>query len=94
MLRVYKYPLPIARLDRFELELPVGAELLHVDVQGAVPQLWALVDPNAETQRRTFILRGTGHEITDTIIRHIGTFLVSGGALVFHLFEILEVKPS
>ena len=52
--------------------------------------IWALVDPNAALVRRRFRCAGTGHFLTDAMssIDHVGTFLISQGALVFHLFEI------
>jgi hypothetical protein len=87
--RVYKYALPVE--DIFTLTLPFGAELLHVDEQHGAPCLWALVNPDATSEQRRFRLAGTGHPIEIAKpMRHVGTFFLHGGELVFHLFEILD----
>lgn len=88
MRTVYKYPVPVA--DEVRIDMPFGAKVLHVEQQGEGVYIWALVDPSAERERRVFIVRGTGHPIDDDMpIEHVGTFLLQGGALVFHLFEVL-----
>lgn len=92
MRRVYKYGIRIE--DDIVLTLPRGAEILHVDVQrnpADEPEdafVWALVDPSAEQVDRRFRLAGTGHGLPDDDLTHIGSFLMMGGALVFHLFEV------
>lgn len=90
MKRVYKYEVPIQ--DQFALQLPVGAQVLTVQTQyGDAPRLWALVDADsAVTELRSFILRGTGHDIEEPVDRliHCGTFQLQDGALVFHVFEV------
>lgn len=83
---VYKYGFDIT--DDFELELPKGARILHVDVQNGYPYIWALVDPDAPKEKKKFHLAGTGHPINEKIKNHIGTFLLHEGALVFHLFAL------
>lgn len=85
---VYKYPVPL--LDNFTLPLPDGAEILHVAEQGpSAPYLWALIDPTAPTRLRTFRLAGTGHNIFQPVAnKHVATFFVNGGGLVFHLFDV------
>lgn len=90
MRQVFKYPLSIE--DEFTLQLPIGAELLAVQVQivrgTETPTLWALVDDSAPSELRTFLLRGTGHPIdASKNIQYVGTFQLGGGAFVGHLFE-------
>src|SRR5881396_3003294 len=91
---VYKYTFLIG--DYFKLSLPKGAQILHVGTQPSHsfgPKasggcLWALVQPAAAKEEREFLLVGTGHPISPTDrLEHIGTFMLNGGALVFHLFE-------
>ncbi len=87
--RVFKYPVPVE--DKFTLTLPVGAKVLDVQAQHGEPQLWALVrDPWVHEHQRTFILRGTGHPIEEAADRlsYCGTFQMSRGHLVFHVFEV------
>ena len=86
---VHKYPFPIE--DHFRLELPLGAKVLSVQVQRGQPCLWALVTPSTPLGERFFRLAGTGHEITQepSRLKHVGTFQLHDGAIVFHLFEVL-----
>lgn len=100
MKRIFKYPLPmevdgpLARWKgRFEIELPVGAEILTVQAQGNVPVLWATVDPEAPKEKRKMLLLNTGAEIPPdaSYTRYIGTYQLNGGGLVFHLFEDMDV---
>jgi hypothetical protein len=90
MLTVYKYP--IAGADEFTLSLPVGAQLLSVQMQNGQPCLWALVDPDTRPVNRKFRLAGTGHPIeqSNVELKYVSTFQANGGALVFHVFEILD----
>ena len=91
MLTIWKYPIPVQ--DNIQVEMPKGARVLTVQMQMDVPYVWALVNPQAEKEIRTFRLVGTGHEIRHSDkLTYIGTFQLEGGALVFHLFE--RERPS
>lgn len=83
-MKVWKFPIPVQ--DEFALDLPVGAQVLHVDAQAGKPCLWALVDPEAPKAQYTFYVRGTGHEVAEDLI-HVGSFQLDGGRFVGHLFE-------
>lgn len=73
--------------DSFELDLPSRSTPLSVQVQGGVPCLWMLVEPDTPRVKRRFYVRGTGHPCDDCDAdRFIGTFQLAGGQLVFHLF--------
>jgi hypothetical protein len=86
---IWKFPLVQGRTNH--IEMPVGAEILTVQVQDIVPSIWALVDPNAEKEVRSFNTFGTGHPIEEDIARkYIGTYQLGGGELVFHVFERLH----
>lgn len=88
MLTVHKYPLQM--LGEEILALPQGAQILHVAEQHGSMQLWALVNPEqAQTEDRVIRVAGTGHPIDDRRGRlvFINTFMMRGGALVFHAFE-------
>lgn len=84
MWEVWKYPLP-PPCDAFEIEAPLNAEWLDVQLQNGKPVMWALVTPKNGIRRYQFIWRGTGHAIEPDSYRHVGTFQM--GALVFHIFE-------
>lgn len=90
MLKVFKYPVPIG--DAVTIDMPAGAQPLHVAEQHGTVCLWALVDPARPPVPRRFRFAGTGHEITEDLayLNHVGTFFMRGGDLVFHLFEIMS----
>jgi hypothetical protein len=69
------------------VEMPEGARILSVQMQAHEPQIWALVDPDAPKVKRTFKSLPTGHVSDADHENYIGTVLMSGGALVFHIFE-------
>ena len=84
---IWKFPFQVT--DDFEIEMPVGAQFLHVDVQNDYsPCLWAIVDPKAPKEVRKFHLSGTGHPLNKKLTKanHVGSFFLRGGQLVFHLF--------
>ena len=84
---IYKYPL--AAMDEQKVAMPRGAHILCIDVQRGVYCLWALVDPEAEKEQRTFSIVGTGHQIADAArLDYIGSAQL-GDALIFHVFEKL-----
>lgn len=85
MRTIYKYPLRI--VDEQTVRMPIGAELLSVQMQNGLPCLWATVDPDLGERSRRILIRGTGHPLTGQEGRHISTFQMQGGALVFHAFE-------
>lgn len=83
---VYKYPLNPMQ-TRQTITLPVGAQILSVQLQNLGMMLWALVDPESKkTEERSICIYGTGHAIYHDV-RHISTLLINDGTLVLHVFE-------
>jgi hypothetical protein len=83
---IWKFAVPLSYAT--EMEMPSGAEILHVGLQKDEIFLWAKVDPNAEKVKREFMVEGTGqppnrrlHDAT-----HLGT--VSQDVFVWHVFEV------
>lgn len=72
------------------LDMPVGAEILTVQEQYGHPQMWALVDPYADTEEREFNSYGTGQDVPDSPGVHVGSFQsrLNGAFYVFHVFEV------
>lgn len=75
-----------------EILIPIGAEIVHVEVQGSAPQMWAIVDPQAENEVRQFLIFGTGVDLNvlgaeSAELHHRATFLIQG--FVWHLFELV-----
>ncbi len=70
------------------IELPVGSRILNVDAKGDdTPILWALVDPDNDTEVKTLALYATGTELPHEPGRYLGSFQLFGGTLEFHAFE-------
>lgn len=85
--KVFKFPLPVVDLQY--LDLPEGAEILAVQMQGNVVCLWALCEPEQKTAPRLIRIMGTGHKLgIHEHCRFISTFQMESRALVFHVFEV------
>jgi len=85
-MRIWKWTLAVKDLQ--VVELPMGAKVLSVQVQGEGPQLWALVDEHQPLkQARRIAIYGTGNPMPDDPGEYISTFQMHGGELVFHAFE-------
>lgn len=88
MLKIYKYPLG-SFVHKFEINLPRNAQVLKVDLQGAHPVMWVLLDPSAELSPREFFFVETGASIDDDLLcksDYIGTIQTNNN-YVLHLFE-------
>lgn len=88
--RIFKYPLMV--VDQQTIMMPRGADILCVQMQGEVPTLWAVVDPDwnghpAPEEARTINIYGTGNPMRDPMGLYIGTVQQFSGALVWHVFD-------
>ncbi|HYI66345.1 MAG TPA: hypothetical protein VEW95_05440 [Candidatus Limnocylindrales bacterium] len=100
MRRIFKFEM-VPREDligvhpEIHVQMPRGAEILHVDAQGDRMFVWALVDPTAALARYSFVVLPTGAEVTWPVglVPHIGTVLMRGGSLVWHVFSDREPRP-
>lgn len=80
---IWKYDLRVE--DEILVEMPAGAELLHVGNQtGEIDRftVWARVIPGAHVARR-LLVRGTGHPAP--AVPYVGTAF--SGPLVWHVFD-------
>jgi len=87
MITIFKYTLDAGNV---ELDFPVGAKILTVAGQNDTPCIWAEVDTEAPTEKVIFEVYGTGHEIKRGMgidREHIGTVLLCGGSLVWHVYR-------
>ena len=94
MRTVWKYALPVQD-EIIEVEMPKGAEILHVDTQREQVCLWALVESEQEKEIRRFRIHGTGHPLANnagtgynTYDTYVGTSIHLDGMLVWHVFEV------
>jgi hypothetical protein len=88
-LTVHKQNLSL--VDDQEISAPEDAEFLHVAEQHGRPTLWYRCDIDKPDRLYQIAVCGTGHECpsADEAV-YVGTFLMHGGALVWHVF----VKPT
>ena len=90
-LTVWKFPMRIA--DVAVAEMPKGARLLRAGIQNDTFCVWALVDPEAPKVERRVRIAGTGHPIAADLTEvYVNTFEMHGGALVFHVFDLGELR--
>lgn len=88
-MRIWKWTLAVT--DKQTLQMPAGAKLLTVQMQGEAPQLWALCDETAPKMPRLIAIHGTGNPMPDEWPgEYVGTFQIHGGALVFHVFDAIS----
>lgn len=84
MRTIYKYGI---NLGVTELDLPANAEVIHAGLDPREQMsIWCLVTPEAPTEKKKFVIKGTGHEIESNLY-YIKTFNVD--PFVWHLFELL-----
>lgn len=99
MKTIWKFPIPVQD-DIIEISMPKQAEIVHVAWKAGQLCLWAIVETESikgyeSTEIRKFRVRGTGHEIKpnvntgyNTYDTYVGTALVDGLPLVWHVFEV------
>lgn len=99
MKTVFEYSLSLEPMQK--LQLPNGAEIIHVDMHEVfgglvLPVLWAAVDTNEKLREFWFSVIATGHEFpkpervnTSWIFRHIGTARIADKPLMWHVFEVV-----
>lgn len=94
-MRIFKYPLmppPATDSPYSDVEMPEGARVLSVGVQGDDAMVvWALVDPEAKKVVRRFAVYPTGlSEVSEHPVNFVGTVMFERGRLVFHVFNAGE----
>jgi hypothetical protein len=82
-LTIHKQPLTMAP-EQF-MALPLGAEMLTVELQYGSPMLWYRCDPDEPKETRSVRCAGTGHPVS--VGKHLGTCIVMDDQLVWHYFE-------
>ena len=88
MKTIYKYELQVETND---VEMPKGAEIIHVAAQGERIFLWAMVDTDflvdeMQWETRPIVVLGTGMDATGVDAEdHIGT--IHAGGFVWHVFN-------
>lgn len=85
---VYKYR--ISSTGRSSVQMPGHAQLLAVQNQDELVQVWALCDPAQPVMvPRHFMALKTGEHVDlDDTARFVGTVQLTGGRYVAHIFEV------
>lgn len=86
--RVLKFAFRIE--DDVKIQMPVGARILHANVQHGVPCVWALGDLAGPYCERHLQIVGTGNPLPAELGQYVGTFMMYDGALVWHVFDAGE----
>lgn len=94
MRTVWKYAIPAE--VTFTLDMPGDRTFLTLDKQGESPHIWVEVDPDSEPFERRFHIVGTGEPLPTTLkprheLAYRGSWQMSGGMFVFHLYEEVHV---
>lgn len=90
---IWKYPLNVGSQT---IELPRGADLLHIAEQHGCLTLWARVAPTAPLVTRNVLVVGTGGAPRVTgRCSYVGTAALCtvGGDYVWHAFDLGEYIP-
>ncbi len=89
MKTVWKFPLSLTEKQR--VEMPLGAQILDVQLQNSSPCLWAIIQTGAEmqTEMRVFETYGTGDPLPNGAGAdgpyYVATYQLDG--FVWHVFE-------
>lgn len=67
--------------------MPDGAKVLRVGMQNGAPCMWAEVETEHGTSRRSFVVVGTGHELPKGA-QYVGGF--SEPPFEWHVYEVFE----
>jgi hypothetical protein len=70
--------------------MPLHARVLSLQVQNETPTIWAREDDGiskGKEEERVFLTFATGEPMPDVPMSYISTYLLSGGLLVFHVWE-------
>lgn len=86
MKTIFKYELNVHDVI---LKLPLGAEILNVQLQNGKPVLWALVNPENELVDRSICIVGTGWDVKGNM-QYINTYM--DGYFVWHVFELIQYE--
>jgi hypothetical protein len=71
----------------YPILIPEGGHVLSAQIQDDKIMIWVLVNPTNPLVSRYFEYYGTGEEIYTNTMQFIGTVLMKGGSLVWHVFE-------
>ena len=85
--QIWKYALEVQ--DTNHIDMPMGAQVLTVQMQGDVPTVWAMVKPSRSPEMHIISMIGTGQTFNADFGRYIGTVQLHGEneGVVVHVFD-------
>jgi hypothetical protein len=82
MRTIWKYPIDTTSCH--EIEMPLNAKILCVQLQNNIPTLWALVETEEPKRIFDILTYCTDDDLIDKKGQYIGTYQLAG--LVHHVF--------
>lgn len=82
MRTIWKYPITDSPCQ--EIEMPLNAEILCIQLQDNIPTLWVLVETEEPKRIFDILTYYTGAYCVDRKGQYIGTYQLTG--LVYHVF--------
>lgn len=84
--KIWKFEVPATLA--FSIEMPANAQIIHAEVIGRTPYLWAIVDPEELKVPFHFSLVPTGGAAPFFLSSdHIKTLIFFDGTEIWHLFR-------
>jgi len=92
MKQVWKYIIESGDFkSQLTYDIPIGGKIIYVDEQFGNICIWVEVDITKETEKRSFVVYGTGHNIkVCNNKKHVGSVKLNKGALIFHVYERIK----
>lgn len=85
-MRIWKWDLELVGQQR--VNMPIGTKLLAAQLQRGELKIWGLCNEAYPLKSRVISVYGTGNPMPDDPGEFVGTFQMSGGSLVFHVFDL------
>jgi hypothetical protein len=88
MTKIFKYKLKLASIN--ELQVPLGATVLHIRTQLCEIVIYFLVNPGHQLEKRIFEIYSTGDTMREIFKgrTYIGTIEITPNLEIYHIFEI------
>ena len=88
------WKLALRATDMQEIEVPAGTDFLCAREQFERICVWFRCDPRKSIEKRTIAIVGTGNAAPGDDGLYLGTASLSGGQLMFHVFEIVTKESA
>ena len=85
MRTVWKVELVIQEIQT--VMLPERYEIISLMVQHGTPCLWAIVNPEHPKYGVRILIHGTGHPISDDAGEFLGSFMLTDGGFIGHVWK-------